>query len=195
VAAVMISSSSHSLFFHLTNPTPAVVTFREQLVLEKEVGRGGFGSVFKGTWQGRPVAIKQLHADLLLEKNQQKFDEFKQEVFLMKCGFSTFGHFSLSFSHLLSNFCSCLNHENIVRLYGITQKPLSMVMEFVPAGDLRHLLEPYWKAKVVCKHDWNQHTSIFQTQLESSKKVRDAPASASQDARHASAWLIVMVAG
>jgi ribosomal protein S12 methylthiotransferase accessory factor YcaO len=40
--------------------------------------------VFKGTWQGRPVAIKQLHADLLDEKNQQKFDEFKQEVYLMK---------------------------------------------------------------------------------------------------------------
>lgn len=56
----------------------------EQLVAEKEVGRGGFGAVFKGSWQGRPVAIKQLHADFLDAKNQQKFDEFKQEVFLMK---------------------------------------------------------------------------------------------------------------
>lgn len=116
----------------------------DQLVVEKEVGRGGFGAVFKGTWQGRPVAIKQLHADLLDEKNQQKFDEFKQEVYLM----------------------NCLNQENIVRLYGISQQPLSMVMEFVPSGDLRHLLEPYLKAKVVCKHDFNQHASIFRSQLQ-----------------------------
>jgi serine/threonine protein kinase len=61
---------------------------------------------------------------------------------------------------------SCLNQENIVRLYGISQQPLSMVMEFVPSGDLRHLLEPYLKAKVVCKHDFNQHASIFRSQLQ-----------------------------
>jgi serine/threonine protein kinase len=63
-----------------------------------------------------------------------------------------------------------LNQENIVRLYGISQAPLSMVMEFVPSGDLRHLLEPYLKAKVVCKHDYNQHRSIFEAQLQGREK-------------------------
>lgn len=66
---------------------------------------------------------------------------------------------------------SCLNHDNIVRLYGISQQPLSMIMEFVPSGDLRHLLEPYWKANVVCKHDYNQHLSVFANLLQGREKV------------------------
>lgn len=36
-------------------------------------------------------------------------------------------------------FQSQLQHENLVRLYGIT-KSLKMVLEFVPESDLHHLL-------------------------------------------------------
>lgn len=44
-------------------------------------------------------------------------------------------------------------------------------MELVPLGDLRHLLEPYWKATVICKHDYSQHLSIFQAQIQGREKV------------------------
>jgi serine/threonine protein kinase len=33
-------------------------------------------------------------------------------------------------------------HCNLVRMYGITIQPLRMILEFVPAGDLFHLLHP-----------------------------------------------------
>lgn len=35
---------------------------------------------------------------------------------------------------------SGLNHENIVRLVGFCKNPLSLVMEYLPEGDLLHFL-------------------------------------------------------
>ncbi len=79
--------------------------------------------VYKGLLYNHPsaapneaieVAIKELkNSDDIAEK----FEEFKRESFLM----------------------SCLNHKNLVKLYGVTISPkLSMVMEFVKGGDLHH---------------------------------------------------------
>lgn len=41
---------------------------------------------------------------------------------------------------------SNLSHPNIVRLYGITLKPLALIMELMAFGDLHDLLEPLYKA-------------------------------------------------
>ena len=35
------------------------------LVIEREIGRGGYGSVYRGTLDGKPVAVKKLHRVLL----------------------------------------------------------------------------------------------------------------------------------
>ena len=35
---------------------------------------------------------------------------------------------------------SCLKHDNVVRLYGMCIAKLQLVMEYVPCGDLHHLL-------------------------------------------------------
>ncbi len=78
--------------------------------------------VYKGTYTPSPeqsieVAIKELRMSSASDSTLEKFEEFKREAFLM----------------------SCLNHKNLVKLYGVTLSPkLSMVMEFVKGGDLHH---------------------------------------------------------
>ena len=76
----------------------------------------GFGIVYKGEYEGKEVAIKELK---LASKEDQveKFRDFQQEVYIM----------------------SKLKHLNIVSLYGITLDPLQMVIEFCPLPDLHAL--------------------------------------------------------
>lgn len=63
------------------------------------------------------VAIKELKPPGADEDYYEKFEEFKRETFIM----------------------SSLNHQNLVKLYGITLSPkMTMVMEFIAGGDLRH---------------------------------------------------------
>jgi len=44
--------------------------------LQHPLGRGGFGTVYKGTWQGISVAIKRLH---LTEMTSKALSEFRSE--------------------------------------------------------------------------------------------------------------------
>jgi serine/threonine protein kinase len=88
----------------------------KNVTIQQKLGAGGFGVVYKGELDGTAVAVKEL-----LVRNERnddaqmdKFRAFAHEVWIM----------------------SKLNHPNLVRLYGITQKPLRMVMEFCPNMDL-----------------------------------------------------------
>jgi predicted Ser/Thr protein kinase len=51
------------------------ITYNE-LVVEKEIGEGGYGRVYVGNWNGTSVALKFC-------RNRRKIDEFMQEVRLM----------------------------------------------------------------------------------------------------------------
>jgi serine/threonine protein kinase len=85
------------------------------LELGKELGKGGFGVVYKGVYRHIPVAIKQLHNASL---NEGALEEFKSETTTMVN----------------------LRHPNIVQLYGICLAPYCMVMEFMGKGSLFNLL-------------------------------------------------------
>jgi serine/threonine protein kinase len=61
---------------------------------------------------------------------------------------------------------SCLEHENVIRLYGICYNPLGMVMEFAGNGDLHDLLESLQKGKV------NKDPYSLRTSLSLSARVR-----------------------
>lgn len=100
----------------------------QMLVVEKELGQGGFGVVYKGWLGDKPVAIKQMKAGKQseeggLEDNDelQKFNNFKIEAFIM----------------------SKLDHPNLVKFYGIALSPLRMVIEFCPEKDLYHFLKVF----------------------------------------------------
>ena len=86
----------------------------ETLVIEKEIGEGGFGKVYKGSIGNTKVAIKELKFGGDDEENNQKFQEFQTECYMM----------------------NLLRHPNIVELYGILMNPPRMVLEFVTGGDL-----------------------------------------------------------
>jgi len=91
-----------------------------ELEMDKELGRGAFGVVFKGTWRGSPVAIKQLlNQEFLGEK---ELEEFQREAKLMK---------------------SLRPHVNIVTFLGITSapNPLCIVTEFMGLGSLQSFLQ------------------------------------------------------
>ena len=53
---------------------------------------GGFGKIFRAAWNGVQVALKTLilteNKDIPPDERARAFDEFKHEVYLMRCLFS-----------------------------------------------------------------------------------------------------------
>lgn len=101
------------------NPAPVVpiqVAFAE-LTLDRQLGGGGFGEVFKGTWRHTVVAIKKLRVHQLAA---QGLEELKREAQLM----------------------SQLRHPHIVSFYKVCTEPNNycIVMEFCENGSLFHWL-------------------------------------------------------
>ncbi|GFQ71335.1 tyrosine-protein kinase Src64B [Trichonephila clavata] len=88
----------------------------ESLQFIRTLGKGNFGEVFYGVWNGTvEVAIKQLIS------NGVHTDDFRREVAVMKA----------------------INHPKIVRLYAIcTEKePFCIIMEYLCNGNLQHYLK------------------------------------------------------
>ncbi|KAH3743624.1 leucinerich repeat kinase [Pelomyxa schiedti] len=88
------------------------------------IGQGGFGKIYKGIWDGKEVAVKEMLVGSDEETGLEKFNEFQREVELM----------------------SMLNSPYIVKLFGISSpstigKMPMMVMEFVTMGDLMKVLQ------------------------------------------------------
>jgi len=93
-----------------------LVEFTE-LTLEKRVGVGGFGEVFRGTYQGKEVAIKKL---LSQHMTKEDMNDFRNEV------------------EMQSKLC----HDSVVRFIGacLTPPNLCIVTEFVSRGSVRSVL-------------------------------------------------------
>jgi len=104
------------------------------VVTTKALGKGGFGTVYKGTYQGIEVAIKELHM-AQFEGEIDKFKEFMHEV------------------NLMSQF----NSPYLVKLFGTSLKPLGMVMEFCSESSLDVVLaskrELPWELRVKIAYD------------------------------------------
>jgi len=92
----------------------------EELQGMKQIGEGGFALVYKATWQGKPVAVKQMTLERMDDFTcepvsvLQIFSEFRREVWLM----------------------SFIRHPKLVQLFGICMEPFCMIMEFMDGGSL-----------------------------------------------------------
>ncbi|KAJ9168724.1 hypothetical protein P3X46_020217 [Hevea brasiliensis] len=99
-----------------------------------KIGRGGFGSVYKGTLSdGTIVAVKQLSS-----KSKQGHREFLNEIGMI----------------------SALQHPNLVRLYGccVEGNQLLLVYEYMENNSLAHTL--FGKEESQLKMDWQTRQRI-----------------------------------
>ncbi|RHY13615.1 hypothetical protein DYB36_004501 [Aphanomyces astaci] len=88
------------------------------LQLKELVGRGYFGDAYRADYNGRDVVVKTIRASDLGTSTDQIVDEFRHEAAVL----NMFGH-----------------HPNIVPFVGAStdlSKPLTLVTEFVPGGNL-----------------------------------------------------------
>ncbi len=88
------------------------------LKLGSSLGRGSYGDVCQGQWQGVPVAIKQLHVQTLSTALSADFE--REAKIMAQCQF-----------------------PHVVRLYGVCLEAehTAMVMEYMPKGSLYQVLQ------------------------------------------------------
>jgi serine/threonine protein kinase len=109
------------------------IAFGELEKHEPAIGEGGYATVFRGTYRGEVVAIKQLKSgaddaidpwsmpgggDGQADAQRRTYEEFRHEVWIM----------------------SGLAHPNLVALRGFCTEPACIVTEFVGAGTLLEFL-------------------------------------------------------
>ncbi|KAJ6236234.1 serine/threonine-protein kinase tnni3k-related [Anaeramoeba flamelloides] len=90
----------------------------KKLITSKELGKGGFKTVYLGTWIGCKVAIGKLHKTVW---SRAQLEEFKTEL----------------------AFIYSLHYPNVVRFYGASTadpKNMRIVSEFCSGGDLFRLV-------------------------------------------------------
>jgi len=97
-----------------------------ELEIEKQIGRGGFAIVYKGTYKGEVVAIKKLEVKSPAADDEngddemytKAFNEFRKEAFVM--------------TNISSPYC--------VALRGVCLDPFALITEFIPCGDVYGLV-------------------------------------------------------
>ncbi|MDP2435036.1 MAG: protein kinase, partial [archaeon] len=104
----------------------------EQVELGEEIAKGGFGTVFQGTYQKQQVAVKMLN---LAPGDQPKPSSAKDPLFHMQ------SEQFAELSHEAFIMAQC-DHPNIVKLFGFhfSAGNSCLVMELMSAGTLFDLL-------------------------------------------------------
>ena len=106
-----------------------------ELIIEREIGKGAYGKVYKAKYDGREVAVKSM----ALLKDERERNWMKREISLLKQ----------------------VRHPNVTEFIGISKDPennLLIVMEFVPGGELYPLLQKEdleidWPLRLKIAHD------------------------------------------
>ncbi|PRP75306.1 tyrosine-protein kinase Fer-like [Planoprotostelium fungivorum] len=92
---------------------PRSILLSGVVVSNTKIGRGNFGAVYRGDWNGTPVALKKLN-------DRDKYEECIKEFSVLQK----------------------LNHPHVVRLFGLCQydRYILMVLELCPLGSVRDFL-------------------------------------------------------
>jgi serine/threonine protein kinase len=93
----------------------------EDFSVEQEVGRGSFGVVYRGTWNGNQCAVKRV----LDTGEYQRADSPEMIDFQKECSMM----FTLG------------PHPNLIQVYGVCVHPLSLLLEWASGGSLDKYLQ------------------------------------------------------
>jgi hypothetical protein len=111
------SSTTGSLVRKSIRSTEVLHIPIEEIEMGKQLGQGAFGVVYKGQWDHKTVAVKQVKASNIIG-GDKAIAEFEAEV---------------------SQMASTAYHENLVQLYGVTtleNGDMAAVVEFCAQGSL-----------------------------------------------------------
>jgi len=117
-----------------------------EIEIEKEIGAGQFGIVYKGIWRGYEVAMKTMKDGMM--NDSDFFDEAK---IMMK-----------------------YNHPNLIRLYGVSEsRPLCILTEYMHFGCLSSYLHnnPHLPAQTSVVIDMCQQIASAMMYLEKNKNI------------------------
>lgn len=78
-------------------PPGEAASLAEEVVLQEQLGAGAFGTVYKGVWQGRPVAVKVLQTSC--HANSRELESFRLEARLLS---------NLQHPHIVSLLAACM---------------------------------------------------------------------------------------
>jgi predicted Ser/Thr protein kinase len=111
------SSTTGSLVRKSIRTTEVLHIPIEEIEMGKQLGKGAFGVVYKGQWDHKTVAVKQVKASNIIG-GDKAIAEFEAEV---------------------SQMASTAYHENLVQLYGVTtleNGDMAAVVEYCAKGAL-----------------------------------------------------------
>ncbi|KAJ3280425.1 hypothetical protein HK104_000666 [Borealophlyctis nickersoniae] len=130
-------------------------TIRSELVTVnrlKRLGFGTFGTVYRGTLCGSPVAVKILNAQTLTD---EELDDFTHEA---------------KTNHAIRP------HTNILAFFGIIKEPghYALIMELMPKGSLYSLIKNLIKSADEKSLAWDERKSFYEKSLPWDERKRIA---------------------
>ena len=110
----------------------------DEIEAGKKLGRGAFGTVYKGKLHGKDVAIKKLHVTTFDEEAQE---DFRAEMMIMRYASSLHGK-AWRATLKLTLLDSKIRHPNVILFMGSVMQPgnYMMVTELMPRGSLYDVL-------------------------------------------------------
>lgn len=99
-----------------------------EITLLEKIGEGSYGCVYKGEFEGKQVAVKQLKLEEFYDSNDQELRDFLQEL----------------------EFMTNENHPNLVQLLAMVISPPWLVLELASHGSLFEVL---YESEI--NFDWN----------------------------------------